>query len=113
MRRKLLAIAALLMLLLAGAVAALVLQLRDRPSAGLDTELDDVTVVQGTATEDERPRKPKRKRGRYRFLPHDELCWRTFGRDPQRSLALERVHLGRPKRHFWVRGLKSYIEYPP
>jgi outer membrane protein assembly factor BamB len=112
-RRRLLAIAALLVVLLAGVAVAIVIELRERPSTGLDTELEDVTVVQGTDVEPPARRPPRRRRDRYRFLPKDQLCWPVFGRDTHRSIALKGVHLGPPKRPFWVRGLKSYIEYPP
>ncbi|MBD0329312.1 MAG: PQQ-binding-like beta-propeller repeat protein [Thermoleophilia bacterium] len=115
MRRVVLLTAGLLVLLAAGLMTAVVVELRDRPGGALDTELEDVTVVKEPPAPARRsPKRPKRpKRGGYAFLPHDRLCWKNFGRDPQRSLALPNVHLGRPTKHFWVRGLKSYIEYPP
>src|SRR5215213_7722727 len=100
MKKKLLIAAGIVVLLAAGLVAALALKLRDRPQGALDTELRDVTVVHPKAPPAKRKPPKKRKRNRYRFLPHDKLCWKNFGRDPGRSLALTGVHLGRPTRHF-------------
>ena len=76
---------------------ALAFKLNERPQGSLDTELEDVTVVHPPepALKPERKGKP-RKRYRYRYLPHDKRCWPTFGRTPQRSLALMGEHLGRP-----------------
>ena len=77
------------------------------PSGALDTELEDVTV----STPTKPPPKPKKK------PPEpvaDKRCWRTFGGDPQRSLARATASLGLPARKpVWTRGLRSYIEYPP
>jgi outer membrane protein assembly factor BamB len=100
-----------LALVLLGLFAAA--RLRDRPSSGLDTELKGVQVV-GPKQGQSVPVavKPKRKGGSYRFLPDDRLCWPTFGRNDGRTLALP-LRLGLPTKHFWVRGLRSYIEFPP
>ncbi len=110
-RRRVAFVLAALALVLLGLFAAA--RLRDRPSSGLDTELKGVQVV-GPKQGQSVPVavKPKRKGGSYRFLPDDRVCWPTFGRTGARTLALP-VRLGRPTNHFWVRGLKSYIEFPP
>lgn len=116
MRRKLLIGLGLLALLVAGAALAATLRLRDRAEGALDTELRGVSVERPTVTTGPgrtTTRTESRKRKTYAYTNHDRLCWPTFGRDPQRSLALPDVPLGKPTRHFWVRGLGSYIEYPP
>ena len=80
----------------------------DRPRGALDTELDDVTVsVPTLPTTPKPPPKPPE--------PADDVrCWRTFGADPQRSLARPDAPLGLPARKpLWSRGLRSYIEFPP
>ena len=41
-------------------------------------------------------------------------CWPEFGGDPQRTLARPEIQLGDPgEKPLWVRGMGSYMEYPP
>ncbi len=98
-----------LLVLLGGLAGALWFTQRDTPEGALDTELTDVTVT--TATQPPptpRPPPPKPE------TVSDELCWRYFGGDPQRSLSRAEVEIGVPvRRHRWTRVLDSYIEYPP
>lgn len=93
-----------LVIVLAGLSAALWLTTRDRPQGALDTELEGVTVSEGTTPV---PAGPPPVTG-------DKRCWRFFGGDPQRSLARPFARLGLPARTYvWTRGLDGYIEYPP
>ena len=55
---------------------------------------------------------PPKKKGRY-HLVDDKRCWDNFGGDPGRTLSRPGIDIGLPLRHFWVVGLRSYIEYPP
>ncbi len=104
-----LAAVSVLVLALGGLLLAIGLT-NDRPRGALDTELDDVTVsVPTITTPPEPPPKPEPPK------PTDDTrCWRTFGADPQRSLARPDAPLGLPARKpLWSRGLRSYIEFPP
>ena len=77
------------------------------PRGALDTELDDVTVTPPRTV-------PKRKPPPPPEAAEDKRCWRTFGGDPQRSLARTNASLGLPRQKpEWTRGLRSYIEFPP
>ena len=80
---------------------------RRRTARGaLDTELEGVTVSEGTTSMPEPTPTPE--------PAGDRRCWRTFGGDPRRSLARPSATLGLPARPFlWTRGLESYIEFPP
>src|SRR5947208_3560923 len=116
MLRKLLLVLAVLTLLAAGAFAVLVLKLRERPSDRIDTKLEGVSLVTPTVAQPSTTRKkppPQPRNGRYRQLGADRVCWDNFGGNAERTLARPNIDLGRPTRHFWVRGLHSYIEYPP
>lgn len=99
----------LLVLTLGGLLVAIGLT-RDHPRGALDTELDDVTVSTATTTTQPEPPPPPEP-----SLPTaGQRCWRTFGADPQRSLARPDAPLGLPQRKpLWSRGLRSYIEFPP
>jgi outer membrane protein assembly factor BamB/O-antigen ligase len=95
-----------LVVLLAGAAAALWLANRDRPQGALDTELRDVTV--SVATKPEPSPKPKPQKS------SDRRCWNVFGANPARSLARPLTKLGPPvKKPLWSRVLTGYIEFPP
>ena len=80
---------------------------RRPPRGALDTDLDDVTVSTPTKpTPEAEPPPPE--------PADDKRCWRTFGGDPQRSLARTSATLGLPERKpVMDRGLRSYIEFPP
>ena len=113
MRRKLLiAAAALVALLVAGAAAAYFTLKEDRPEGKLDTELAGVSLFQATdevdvtetvetTTEEEleEPEEPP------------ERCWPNFGGNPQRTLSLPDVDLGRPGKIVWRLYLKLPMEY--
>jgi outer membrane protein assembly factor BamB len=110
-RRRILLIAVVVVLLALGAAVAVFIHSRDRPSGKLDTELKGVSA--SVATNGTAPIKPpKKKKGRY-HLVDDKDCWDNFGGDPQRTLSRPNLNIGLPLRHFWVTGLRSYIEYPP
>ena len=78
----------------------------DQPRGALDTELDDVTVTVSVPAPPTVPKPPPKPPE-----PTDDIrCWRTFGADPQRSLARPDAPLGLPARKpLWSRGLRSYI----
>jgi outer membrane protein assembly factor BamB len=100
-----LAVAAL-MVLLAGATAALWLANRDRTQGSIDTDLSGVTV--SVATKPKPTHKPKPER------TSDRRCWNVFGANPARSLARPGTDLGPPvKKPLWTRVLAGYIEFPP
>jgi outer membrane protein assembly factor BamB len=109
-RRRILLVAAVLVLLIAGAGTAYFLKSRERPKGKLDTKLSGVTA--SVATNVAVPTQPKKKKGRY-HLVDDKRCWDSFGGDPARTLSRPGLDIGLPLRHFWVVGLGSYIEYPP
>ncbi len=102
-----LAAVVVLVLVLAGATAALFIT-QDRPQGALDTNLSDVSVSENTIPEPTPPVPPKPE------PTDDRRCWRTFGADPRRSLGRPDAPLGLPAREIkWSRGLGSYIEFPP
>src|SRR5207237_9776241 len=83
---------------------------RYRAAAQLVTKLQGVSArVATTATA---PIKRPKKKGQYHVVD-DKDCWNNFGGDPQRTLSRPGIDIGLPLRHFWVTGLRSYIEYPP
>src|SRR3990170_396709 len=97
---------AVLVVTLAGLTAAVWITTQDRPKGALDTDLEGVTVSGGT-TSTPQPTPAPEPTG-------DQRCWRTFGGDPQRTLARPFATLGLPARTIlWTRGLESYIEFPP
>ena len=107
-------------LLLVGAAVAFVLRPSAPPQGRLDTDLRDVDVAPPTVSVRERdpvkPPPPKRKQAKKKAAlsgPPGDRCWPAFGGDPQRSLARATVHLGRPTKPIWARGMGSYMEYPP
>ena len=106
MRLRLALIAAFVVLLIAGAGAAVLLTMRDEPGGALDTELAGVSV----SVAPDLPVRPTPE-------PEptaDKLCWPFFGGDPQRSLSRPDQHLGLPARKsLWARGMGAYMEYPP
>jgi outer membrane protein assembly factor BamB/O-antigen ligase len=110
--RKVLIAAAALLLLAAGGVAAYLVRATDRPEGHLDTSFQGVSY-EGPETQPPPETKPKPRKRRGGIPPPAKRCWPTFGGNAQRTLARLDIHLGKPTRHFWVRGLKSYIEYPP
>jgi len=97
---------AVLVVVLAGLGAATWIATQDRPQGALDTELEGVTVSEGsTRTPDTEPRRQE---------TDDKRCWRFFGGDPRRSLARPFAKLGLPARTpLWTRGFDSYLEFPP
>jgi hypothetical protein len=109
-RRRILLIVAVVVLLVAGAGAAYLLKSRERPGGKLDTKLSGVSA--SVATNAPEPTQPKKRKGRY-HLVDDKRCWDNFGGDPARTLSRPGIDIGLPLRHFWVVGLRSYIEYPP
>jgi outer membrane protein assembly factor BamB len=111
-RRKLLVALGLILVIAAGAFTALFLKTRDRPQGKLDTELSGVSSVAVPTKPAETPQ-PKKARWEGEHLAHDKRCWLNFGGDPQRSLSRPDIDIGKPIRHLWVRGFRSYIEYPP
>ena len=91
-----------------GAVLLAIGLSQDEPRGALDTELDDVTV----STPTKPPPKPEPPPAPEQVA--DKRCWRTFGADPQRSLARTDTDLGLPEeKAVWTRGMRSYIEFPP
>lgn len=101
-----LAAVAVLVVVLVGLTAAVWFTTQDRPKGALDTDLEGVTVSEGT-TPVPPPAPPPEPTS-------DRRCWRTFGGDPRRSLARPSATLGLPARRIlWTRGLESYIEFPP
>ena len=106
MRLRLVLIAAFVVLLNAGAGAAVLLTMRDEPGGALDTELAGVSV----SVAPDLPARPTPE-------PEptaDKLCWPFFGGDPQRSLSRPDQQLGLPSRKsLWARGMGAYMEYPP
>jgi hypothetical protein len=108
-RRRILLIVAVVVLLVAGAGAAYFLKSRERPGGKLDTKLSGVSA--SVATNAPEPTQPKRKKGSH--VVDDKRCWDNFGGDPARTLSRPASDIGLPLRHFWVVGLRSYIEYPP
>jgi eukaryotic-like serine/threonine-protein kinase len=97
-------------LLAVGAGVAYFLKSRERPSGKLDTELKGVSA--SVATNAPVPTQPKKKKGRYHVVD-DKRCWDNFGGNPARTLSRPGIDIGLPLRHFWVTGLRTYIEYPP
>ena len=93
-------------LALFGLAIGVTLMTADRPEGALDTDLEGVTVEQGTA----QPPAPAPA-----VEPVSESpCWPAFGGDPQRSLARPTLDLGLPKRMYeWTRVLDDYMEFPP
>ena len=83
--------------------------MREPSSGALDTELEDVSVVEPTAPPPKPPPKPAPEQPTV-----DQLCWPMFGGERSRSLARPGIELGVPARPpLWARGLKAYVEYPP
>ena len=104
--RWILAAVSALVLVLGAILLAIGLTL-DTERGALDTDLDDVTVST-PAKPAPKPKPPPPEPAA------DRQCWRTFGGDPQRSLARPDATLGLPaSKPLWTRGLRSYIEYPP
>jgi outer membrane protein assembly factor BamB len=110
LRRWIVLIVTLIVLLAVGAGVAYFLKSREHPSGKLDTELKGVTA--SVATTAPVPTRPKKKKGRYHVVD-DKRCWNEFGGSPARTLSRPGVDIGLPLRHFWVVGLRTYIEYPP
>jgi outer membrane protein assembly factor BamB len=110
LRRWIVLIVTLIVLLAVGAGVAYFLKSREHPTGKLDTELKGVTA--SVATTAPVPTRPKKKKGQYHVVD-DKRCWNEFGGDPARTLSRPGVDIGLPLRHFWVVGLRSYIEYPP
>jgi hypothetical protein len=95
-----------LVIVLGGLTAAVWFTAQDRPKGALDTELEGVTVSEGTTSTPQPTPAPE--------PVGDRRCWLSFGGDPRRSLARPGAILGLPDRKFlWTRGLESYIEFPP
>ena len=100
-----LAAVALAVMVFAGAAFAAFLSMRDRPQGALDTQLSGVTV--SGVTTHVKVRRPAVTTG-------DKMCWRSFGGNPQRTLARPSVDLGIPERKpLWSRVLDGYMEFPP
>ncbi len=88
--------------------AFLAVTLRQPSSGALDTELENVSVIEPTAP----PPTPRPKPPPAPTV--DRQCWPMFGGDRSRSLARPGIDLGVPARPpLWARGLKAYVEYPP
>lgn len=112
MRRKILVALLAGGLLLAGLAVAAYVRLTDKPSAGLDTELAGVSVSTAAGEAADLPTTtPSPPRAEKK--PPPERCWPTYGGNPQRTLALPHVDLGKPKRVLWARGMRDLIELPP
>jgi len=100
------AVVAVLVAALGGLSLAVWLATPDETRGSLDTGLQDVTVSEGTTPAPTAPTTPERA--------SETSCWRSFGGDPQRSLARPTFDLGIPARKIlWTRGLGGYIEYAP
>ena len=126
MRTKLLLAALAVALLVVGAGAAYILVGRNPPEGKLDTVVAGVSLVTPTGgvsdtvvttapaettlpTETETETEPATT-----STPSEGPCWLEFGGDPQRSLSRPDLDLGIPaKKPVWVRGMGSYMEYPP
>ena len=112
MRRRLLLSALVLLVLVAGVLAAAVVRSRDRPQGALDTKLKGISYG-SVATDTSATARPKKKRSKGYHVVDDKRCWLNFGGDSQRTLSRPGLDIGKPLRHFWTTGLGSYIEYPP
>ena len=107
MRRSILLIGVFVLAVAAGVVAAVAIKLRQKPSDHVDTELKGVSVVHPKPpAPPKKPKKTKKKRT-LKYLPSDKVCWRFFGANPQRTLSRPELDIGRPAKHFWVRGLRT------
>src|SRR6266498_3137657 len=104
-----LGVAGAAVLVAGGLVAAYFLVVADRPSGGLDTELKGVTLTRPKPS----VHKPRKKHKVEPVLAADKPCWLNFGGNPGRSLSRIHIHLGKPTKPVWARGLGGYIEYPP
>jgi outer membrane protein assembly factor BamB len=104
--KLILAGAALVVLLLAGAAGAFWLTNRHGPQGALDTNLTDVTVTVAKRLPAKHPvKKPPAA---------DRTCWLEFGGNPERTLARPNQHLGLPlSKPLWSRVLDDYAEFPP
>ena len=109
MRKRLLILAAgVVLLALGGAVAVFIVVNRPPSPGGLETAPTDVEIVTSTIP---KPKPIKRPPPAEKV---DNRCWKMFGGGPTRSLARPLIHLGIPvKPPLWARGLQSYVEYPP
>jgi outer membrane protein assembly factor BamB len=111
MRRRLLFIAAGVLVLAAGVGVAL-LTTKRLPQGTLDTDVTDVTVVAPSTTAEPEPEPEPTVPEPGREV--DQRCWTMFGGGPRRDLARPSIDLGVPRRKpLWARGVGEYIEYPP
>src|SRR6185436_14200972 len=109
-------------LLVVGAGAAYILVGRDPPEGRRATGVAGVTLVTTTGevsdtvvtTAPAVTTLPPEKEPATTSEPSEGPCWLEFGGDPQRSLSRPELDLGIPARKpLWVRGMGSYMEYPP
>jgi outer membrane protein assembly factor BamB len=110
-RRKVLLILGIVLLVAAGALAAVLMKARQRPEGKLDTKLSGVTSL--AVPTNEASNTPPKRRWKGDNLVHDKRCWLNFGANPQRTLSRPEIDIGKPIHHLWIRGFRSYIEYPP
>jgi outer membrane protein assembly factor BamB len=108
-RKKVLIALGLTLVIAAGGLTAVFLKSRERPEGKLDTELEGVSSVVVPTTAQEQPK----ARWEGDNLAHDKRCWLNFGGNPERSLSRPDIDIGKPIHHVWVRGFRSYVEYPP
>jgi len=120
MRRKILLIATAVVLLAAGIAVAAVVRLSDRPSGGLDTDLQGVSVstASDTAVEEETTTEASQSTSTGEDTgpkePEEGPCWSEWGGNPQRTNSRPNIHLGRPVRPtVWARAMGGLMEYPP
>ena len=83
---------------------------RPQPSGQLETNPTGITVI--TPKKPPPPKKKHKKKPKATYVA-DKPCWLNFGGDPQRSLAREDIHLGKPTKVLWARAMGGYMEYPP
>ena len=104
--RRLVALAAIAIVLAGGAVAVALFAFGSPPQGGI-VPPTGVTV----ATVDTTPVKPKPPVPRP--VAREKPCWEAFGGGPKRALARPDIRLGVPTRAVWARGLHDLMEYPP
>jgi outer membrane protein assembly factor BamB len=127
MRKKLVLTGLAVALVLGGAALAYALSVGNRPAGELLTEVTDVSYVsvppateppppaeEPPAAEQPPPPAEEPPAATVPVEPAEGPCWTEFGGNPQRTLARTQLQLGIPaKKPVWVRGLRSYMEYPP
>jgi outer membrane protein assembly factor BamB len=104
--RWIVAAVAVLVLVLAGVLAALLITTRDRSQGSLETDTGSISVASDERPDPAPPPRPE--------STVDKLCWPAFGGSPLRSLSRPDLDLTLPpKKPTWTRALNDLMEYPP